>query len=48
MTVFCSNTLRIYPVNIPKRVDNAYTAELYTAWVTLSARGPSTDPTFTF
>ena len=36
------------PVAIPLRLDNAYTAELYTAWVALSARGPSADPTFTF
>ena len=33
---------------MPLRMDNAYTAELYTAWVALSARGPSVDPTFTF
>ena len=50
VAVFFPNTLRfqIYPVNIPMRVDNAYIAELYTAWVALSAQGPSTDPTFTF
>ena len=50
VAVFCPDTLRfhIYPVNIPLRVDNAYTAELYTAWVALSARGLSADPTFTF
>ena len=37
--MFCPNTLRfqIYPVSIPMRVENAYTAELYTAWVALSA-----------
>ena len=50
VVVFCPDTLRfqIYPVAIPPRVDNAYTAELYTAWVALSARGPSADPTFVF
>ena len=50
VVVFCLDTLRfqIYPVAIPPRVDNAYTAELYTAWVALSARGPSADPTFVF
>ena len=50
VAVFCPDTLRfrIYPVAIPLRVDNAYTAELYTACVALSARGPSADPTFTF
>ena len=43
VAVFCPNTLRsqIYPVNIRIRVDNAYKAELYTAWVALSTRGPS-------
>ena len=50
VAVFCPGTLRfqIYPVAIPLRLDNAYMAELYTAWVALSARGPSADPTFTF
>ena len=49
VAVFCPGTLRlqIYPVAFPLRVDNAYTAELYTAWVALSARGPCADPTFT-
>ena len=47
---FCPSTLpfEIYLVSIPMRVDNAYMAEVYTAWVALSARGPSTYPTFTF
>ena len=50
VAVFCPNTLRfqIYSVNIPMRVDNACKAELYTAWVGLSTRGPSNGPTFTF
>ena len=50
VAVFCPDTLRfqIYPVAIPLRLDNAYTAELYTAWVALSTRGPSADPAFTF
>ena len=50
MAVFCPVTLRfqIYPIPIPLRLDNAYTAELYTAWVALTARGPSADPTFVF
>ena len=50
VAVFCPDTWRfqIYPVNFPLRVDNAYTAELYTARVALSAQGPSADPTFTF
>ena len=47
--MFCPSTLwfQIYAVSIPMRVDNAYTAELYTVWVALSARGPSTCPPFT-
>ena len=50
VAVFCPVTLRyqVYPVPIPLRLDNAYTAELYTAWVALTARGPSTDPAFGF
>ena len=50
VAVFCPVTLRyqVYPVTIPLRLDNAYTAELYTAWVALTARGPSADPTFGF
>ena len=50
MAVFCPVTLRyqVYPVPIPLRLDNAYTAELYAAWVALTARGPSTDPAFGF
>ena len=50
VALFCPNTLRdrIYPVNIPLRLDNAYTAELYTTWVASSAWGTSTKPTFTF
>ena len=50
MAVFCPVTLRyqIYPISIPLRLDNAYTAELYAAWVALTARGPSADPTFGF
>ena len=41
VAVFCPVTLRyqLYPVPIPLRLDNAYTAELYTAWVALAARG---------
>ena len=48
--MFCPMTLRfqIQPVNIPMRMDDAHTAELYTAWVALSARGPSTYHTFNF
>ena len=48
--VFCPVTLRyqVYPVPIPLWLDNAYTAELYTAWVALTARGPSADPAFGF
>ena len=48
--MFCPVTLRyqVYPVPIPLRLDNAYTAELYTAWVALTARGPLTDPAFGF
>ena len=50
VAVFCPVTLRyqVYPVPIPLRLDNAYTAELYTAWVILTARGPSSDPAFGF
>ena len=50
VAVFCPVTLRyqMYPVPIPLRLDNAYTAELYTAWVALTARGPSADPAFSF
>ena len=50
VAVFCPITLRyqVYPVPIPLTLDNAYTAELYTAWVALTARGPSTDPAFGF
>ena len=50
VAVFCPVTLRfqIYPISIPLRLDNAYTAELYTAWVALTARGPSADPTSVF
>ena len=50
VAVFCPVTLRyqVYPVPIPLRLDNAYTAELYTAWLALTARGPSTDPAFGF
>ena len=50
VAVFCPVTLRyqLYPVPIPLRLDNAYTAELYTAWVALTARGPSADPAFGF
>ena len=50
VAVFCPVTLRyqVYPVPIPLRRDNAYTAELYTAWVALTARGPSADPAFGF
>ena len=46
VAVSCPVTLRhqVYPVPIPLRLDNAYTAELYTAWVGLTARGPSADP----
>ena len=46
VAVFCLVTLRyqVYPVPIPLRLDNAYMAELYTAWVALTARGPSADP----
>ena len=41
VAVFCPVTLRcqVYPVPIPLRLDNAYTAELYTAWVALTAWG---------
>ena len=44
VAVFCPVTLRyqVYRVPIPLRLDNAYTAELYTAWVALTARGPPT------
>ena len=50
VAVFCPVTLRyqVYPVPIPLRLDNAYTAELYTAWVALTARGPSADPAIGF
>ena len=50
VAVFCPVTLRyqVYPVPIPLRLDNAYTAELYTAWVALTARGPSADPALGF
>ena len=50
VVVFCPVTLRyqVYPVPIPLRLDNAYTAELYTAWVALTARKPSNDPAFSF
>ena len=50
VAVFCPVTLRyqVYPVPIPLGLDNAYTAELYTAWVALTTRGPSADPTFGF
>ena len=50
VAVLCPVTLRyqVYPVPIPLRLDNAYTAELYTAWVALTAHGPSADPTFGF
>ena len=50
MAVFCPVTLwyQVYPVPIPLRLDNAYTAELYTALVVLTAWGPSADPTFGF
>ena len=50
VAVFFPVTLRyqVYPVTIPIWLDNAYTAELYTAWVALTARGPSADPTFGF
>ena len=50
VAVLCPITLRyqVYPVPIPLRLDNAYTAELYTAWVALTARGPSTDSAFGF
>ena len=50
MAVFCPATLRyqVYAVPIPLRLDNAYTAELYTAWVALTARGPLNDPAFGF
>ena len=50
VAVFCPVTLRyqVYPVPIPLQLDNAYTAELYTAGVALTARGPSVDPTFGF
>ena len=29
-------------------LDNAYTAELYTAWVALTTRGPLADPSLVF
>ena len=50
VAVFCPVTLRyqVYPVPIPLRLDNAYTAELYTAWVALTAKGPSADPAIGF
>ena len=50
VAVFCPVTLRyqVYPVPTPLWLDNAYTAELYTAWVALTARGPSADRAFGF
>ena len=50
LAVVCPVTLRylVYIVPIPLQRDNAYTAELYTAWVALTARGPSADPIFGF
>ena len=50
VAVFCPVTLRyqVYRVPIPLRLDNTYTAELYTAWVALTARGPSAHPAFGF
>ena len=50
MAVFCPVNLRypMYPVPIPLRLDSAYTAELYTAWLAVTARGPLADPAFVF
>ena len=50
VAVFCPVTLQfqIYPISIPLQLDNAYTAELCMAWVALTARGPSADPTSVF
>ena len=50
VAVFCPVTLRyqVSSIPIPLRLVNAYTAELYTAGVALTARGPSADPTFGF
>ena len=50
VAVFCPVILRyqVCVVPIPLRLDNAYTAERYTACVAPTARGSSADPTFGF
>ena len=48
-TAKCHGTVNWFTsVRPPLRLDNAYTAELYTAWVALTARGPSPDPAIGF
>ena len=50
IAIFCPRTLRYHAhgVHTLLRLDNSYTAELYTAWMALSAHGTAAEPTFIF